>query len=130
MSEAVYFRGQDRAHYDYLEPRDVARFKRLDAQDAAMAIAPRPDARVLREEGEEVLVRGEGRGGGALVHRSVNMCVHTNNSVTVFGVPLGSDVYISLVLSSICDRIAGTSQKLCSSLGQPQLHRCGRLFGF
>ena len=36
MSEAVYFRGQDRAHYDYLEPRDVARFKRLDAQDAAM----------------------------------------------------------------------------------------------
>jgi hypothetical protein len=38
--------------------------------------------------------------------------------VTVYGIPLGSKEYIATVLASKCDRIAGTSQKLITSLGQ------------
>jgi hypothetical protein len=36
--ETIYFRGQDRAKYDYMQPVDVARFKRLDAIDNAQTM--------------------------------------------------------------------------------------------
>jgi hypothetical protein len=42
----------------------------------------------------------------------------THLGVKVFGVPIGSDGYVREILSCIGDRLAGTSARLISSLGQ------------